>query len=414
MSRPVASRGHNTKTWGGTLNNYEDADWDMLRVLPYDRTDIQYMCMGKEVGQQGTPHIQLYIRFIRQLRMATLKKIDRRISWDAKTAGDLVNKKYCSKDEGKPHYEFFEWGTITGSDKGKAGGEAMKKKWAKVKQLAQEGKIDEIDGQVFVCHYTTLKKIKADYAKPEPRINDPLPQRFIWIWGKPGCGKSSWVREFATQCGVDLYTKNINKWWCEYERQPFTIIDDFSKEDAKSVGSKFKNWFDHYAFKGEVKGSSTDIRPQFIFVTSNYQIAACNWPDETTIDAVTRRFTEIECDREDAYKDITFQAFCHDLIDRVNANEYVIDWKKRKAESEIPLADAVQFSPDDEEHGIELNSDDDDRGSAVLDDDIEPENNPFVAESDDESVDPWVYTGPTQVIVGDQTVDLSTQEYESE
>lgn len=86
----------------------------------------------------------------------------------------------------------------------------------------------------------------------------------------------------------------MDKWWCGYNGQLLTLIEEFVPEDGKMHGW-LKKWTDIYVFRGEPKGGSKKLRPRRITVTSNYSIRQiadlCGW-DETTYETVAKRFKE--------------------------------------------------------------------------------------------------------------------------
>ena len=54
-----------------TLNNYTDVEYD--RIV-YFCSDKKYSIIGKEVGQNGTPHLQGYCSLGRRFAYANIKK----------------------------------------------------------------------------------------------------------------------------------------------------------------------------------------------------------------------------------------------------------------------------------------------------------------------------------------------------
>lgn len=61
-------------------------------------TGSKYWVIGKEVGEQGTPHLQCYFNFKNQKRFSTLKKAVPRAHWEKARGTVQENLKYCSKD----------------------------------------------------------------------------------------------------------------------------------------------------------------------------------------------------------------------------------------------------------------------------------------------------------------------------
>jgi len=83
------------KLWCFTLNNYGGGAIEtMIKVLqPKDKYII-----GKEVGDEGTPHLQGFINFYTKKRMSQLKKLHpSQIHWEKCKGTQLQNVQYCSK-----------------------------------------------------------------------------------------------------------------------------------------------------------------------------------------------------------------------------------------------------------------------------------------------------------------------------
>lgn len=83
-----------------------------------------------------------------------------------------------------------------------------------------------------------------------------------------------------------------NKWWDGYKEQDVIIIDDLQKEH-QCLGYHLKIWGDHYPFPAERKGSTLQIRPGKIIVTSNYHPRDI-WTDPAVLEPILRRFKVIE------------------------------------------------------------------------------------------------------------------------
>ena len=84
-----------SKRWCFTLNNYTDIEVQELSSKVPILCD-KYIC-GFEIGEEGTPHIQGFLSFIKKCRPKSHFKNDR-IHWE-KTRGSLSdNTNYCSKE----------------------------------------------------------------------------------------------------------------------------------------------------------------------------------------------------------------------------------------------------------------------------------------------------------------------------
>jgi len=82
--------------WCFTLNNYNDDD--IGSVVPIFRGLCKVAIIGKEVGENGTPHLQGYVEFIKKCRPLSLK-LTNKIHWEKARGSKEENEAYCSKEE---------------------------------------------------------------------------------------------------------------------------------------------------------------------------------------------------------------------------------------------------------------------------------------------------------------------------
>lgn len=252
-----------------TLNNYSDEEYQNLISTP-----CNYLVLGKERGIEGTPHLQGYIHFTIQRPLSFVKKISARAHWEIAKGDALQNFEYCSKEN-----DFVEVGKrpMTAKERG----QTQIQKWNAIKASARQGKLDEIDAQVYVTHYSSLLKIAKDHA---PMPDDAIGTTGVWYWGESGTGKSRAARSE----NPGAYLKMCNKWWDGYQGEQVVIIEDFDKNHGV-LGYHLKIWADRYAFPAEIKGGKINIRPLKIIVTSNYHPESI-WECSNTLEPILRRF----------------------------------------------------------------------------------------------------------------------------
>ncbi len=77
-----------------TLNNYSEEEYTQLLQ---DFATYKYV-IGKEIGEELTPHLQGYVEFGRQLSLKQLKKINNRMHIEKTRGTREQNKIYCKKD----------------------------------------------------------------------------------------------------------------------------------------------------------------------------------------------------------------------------------------------------------------------------------------------------------------------------
>lgn len=257
-----------------TINNWTDADLQVLQTLQ-DNAKTRYLIVGREVGAQGTPHLQCYVYFHNQMVFGTFKKLVPRAHIEICRGTPEQNIEYCSKAG-----DFFEHGDRPCSRKRK--GELGAEYWDNVLATAKSGRIDELDSSVQIRHYRTLRMIERDYM---PKVPDNDDTCGVWFYGVTGTGKSRQAREQYP----NPYLKMCNKWWDGYQKEEHVLIEDFDKAHHH-LGHHLKIWADRYAFLAESKGTAHQIRPQTIIVTSNWHPSEIWGSEPQTLDPILRRF----------------------------------------------------------------------------------------------------------------------------
>lgn len=57
---------------------------------------------------------------------------------------------------------------------------------------------------------------------------------------------------------IPYYPKHRNKWFDGYQGEKVIIMDDLDK-DHKVLKGHLKDWADHYAIRGEIKGGAVPL-----------------------------------------------------------------------------------------------------------------------------------------------------------
>lgn len=256
-----------------TLNNYNDISIALLSGLV--RLDkAKYICYGKEVGEEGTPHLQGLVQFHHQKsKKAANKILGNRCYLEEKRGTFQQAIAYCEKDG-----DFIEFGPRPLDNQTK--GQITKDKWETAKTLASEGKIEEISPDLYIKYYRTFKLIAKDNMAD---VEDAADVTGVWYYGEAGAGKSRTAR----QDFPGAYLKMCNKWWDGYADEENVIVDDFDRKHDV-LAHHLKIWMDRYCFLAEVKGYAIKIRPKVICVTSQYHPNDI-WSDEETRAAILRR-----------------------------------------------------------------------------------------------------------------------------
>lgn len=267
------------RSWCFTVNNYTEEEWTRLCTF-VEEDKCRYMCVGKEVAESGTPHLQGYLSFANAKSLKSVKKLLPTAHLEITRGQPDEAADYCKKDG-----DFFEAGERPVSQKRK--GTAEKERWDLARQAAKEGRFEDIDSDIYMRTISACKRIRFDeILRQQQESLDELQNE--WRHGMTGSGKSFGARKDYP----DLFSKPLNKWWDGYGGQEVVLLEDVDPTHGKWLGYFLKIWGDHYPFQGEVKGGTMLVRPKKIIVTSQYT-ADKVFDDLETSEAIHRRYKHI-------------------------------------------------------------------------------------------------------------------------
>lgn len=263
-----------TRAWCFTINNWTDEDPDLCLAL-YEEHGARYVIWAEEKGESGTEHLQGFVYFKNPRALKGVKRLLPRAHLEQMRGTPKQAADYCRKEDPNPQ----EYGELpmSAEEKGMNERERYQAAWT----LAKEGNFEEIDADIRVRHYGTLKKIRSEYQELPPSIAE---LDFWWFFGPSGTGKSSTAR---TE-NPGAYLKSTNKWWDGYVDQDCVVIDEWSPHH-EVLADHLKRWADHHPFAAEVKGGCVAIRPPKLIVTSNYTMEEC-FKDPANLNPLLRRF----------------------------------------------------------------------------------------------------------------------------
>lgn len=280
-STPQRQQRH--RAWVWTLNNYCDEELGKIASLTENNDKIRYLGYGLEIGDSLTPHCQGVLSL---MEGQTCKRVSKYEGLERAWLQPMRGSFDVARDYAKKDGIWAEWGTLPMTPKQK--GQNEKNKWKNIINWAKAGEHEKIEAEypnAYLRQYRTLKLIAKDNLKPPADLGAPVG---VWIWGKPGVGKSFRARQEYP----GAYLKMYNKWWDGYQGQESVIMDEMELEGA-FMGHLLKVWCDEYAFITECKGSALVIRPKVFVITSNYSIDQVFQESEMN-GAIHRRFREIE------------------------------------------------------------------------------------------------------------------------
>lgn len=254
-----------------TINN--PTGWDEADIEGLS-TAAEYYVYGRETGEEGTPHLQGYVRFKNAISFMRIKQLLPRAHIEVQKGTCLEAANYCKKDG-----DYVEWGEL------KATGLTSKQRWTAILSAAERGDLqyirDEFPGE-YIRYFNSLHRLRIR----DSSILDDLQNE--WWWGPTGTGKSRLVWERYP----DHYAKQLNKWWDGYNDEETVVIEEWAPKNEMTA-SGLKIWADRYPFSCEVKGGCMRrIRPKRIIVTSNYSLEQC-FERMEDLEPMKRRFKQV-------------------------------------------------------------------------------------------------------------------------
>lgn len=222
-------------------------------------------------GGEGFLHWQLVVAFGATTRLAGVRAIFG--PYHAELTRSDAALEYVWKDDTRVAGTQFELGRL-------AHKRNSKRDWDAIKQLAKDGRLDELDAATYVTHYRTLKAIATDNL-----VAEPIVRTVNVFWGATGTGKS---RRAWQEAGFQAFPKDPRtKFWCGYQGQAHVVIDEF--RGGIDVGHLLR-WLDRYPVIVEIKGGATALKATHVWITFN--LDPRRWYpdlDQPTVDALMRR-----------------------------------------------------------------------------------------------------------------------------
>lgn len=259
-----------------TINNPDGSEIDKLRSWDL----VSYCAVGHEVGASGTPHLQGYLEFHRQVDLAVLKnRVSHSIHVEERRGTPVQARDYALKDD---HPDNVHWGV-----------------------MSEQGHRSDLDGPLnalmsgvsipavarlyphqFVKFHKGLTVLKSHLI--DPRC---LPPRVCVIYGATGTGKS---REARLRTDLPyVWGPEQGSWFDGYEGQLDVIFEEFRGQ--LPFGTLLR-LLDRYDCRVQIKGGSVQFVAMNIIFTS--PVHPQHWypylaDQEGKMDQLFRRIHEI-------------------------------------------------------------------------------------------------------------------------
>jgi hypothetical protein len=250
-----------SRRWFFTCNNPTEEDINNFKDARQNGT-IKWLCVYKEIGEEGTPHLQgglileknsYYLSWMKQ-------NINSRTHWMIMKGNQQQIIDYCTKDyqKGKNNSELIY-------DDGLEFKEDTKTKRKRLHQEIRDHKttlkdIYEEDPDFYATH---ARAFKDSYQQANYYVKRKKPE-VIWIYGKSGSGKTEWAYNyFNDDCDsleldngfYDGLTDNPNLFYDEIDPQQQNI-----KKLLKMLGQR--------PVRLNIKGGSHNFKPEKICIAS--------------------------------------------------------------------------------------------------------------------------------------------------
>jgi len=250
-----------------TLNNYVESELSDLRVQLEEHGS--YAIVGKEVGSNGTPHLQGYVIWKQRTSFETCKhRCGSRYHIEISRGTPRQNREYCSKGG-----DYFEIGTCpdSGASRGRSTTVSRDELYSDYRSHFKRRRLGLV--QFADTHPGCFGFSGHNLLRNTLSLSEPIDRPSIsveWIYGLPGVGKS----RYAHQKLPSAYIKDPRtKWWNGYLLETEVIIDDFGPNGIDI--NHLLRWFDRYKCLVEVKGDMVPLHATTFIVTSNFTPSVC-------------------------------------------------------------------------------------------------------------------------------------------
>lgn len=281
MSQNQRSRGYCF-----TINNYTEEEYDNLKLI-----DSVYLIVGKEKGEEGTPHLQGYIYFRNAKTFNRAKElIGQRAHIEVAKGTPEQNKQYCAKQG-----DYIEMGELP--QKGKR--TDLQKAVELISQGACMRKLAEEMPKEVVLHHKGLQHLIN--IKYESKQGDrDVPRETYWLWGDTGAGKTKFIKdkekEMLQTLGWRTYYWPVSKgFFTNYDHQEIAVFDDFDGDtmDFRTLLKITDPWCNPAI---NTKGDSTIFVANLVYFTSTRDSVGTlrsKVPTEKDMDQIRRRIKDI-------------------------------------------------------------------------------------------------------------------------
>jgi hypothetical protein len=277
--------------WSVTWNNPPADAEERCARLVNDET-LTHVIAGREIGEEGTPHLQMHLTTSRRLRWDQVRALLPGIFAAAtySTPANAIN--YCRKTGN--YFEYGESPVAAVQAANEARGARQTNIWEEAVALVNAGKFDQLSPQMQIRHGGILQRMAAQANQaPNNAVQDQIVG--VWIHGRPGFGKSFAAKQVYAEYYLGTPTDNkAFRWMDGYNQETVMLFDEMTEDIARNSYQWLLNLTDGTTSKFELKGTgSIRVCPAIVMITSNKSIADIWARGTVEHEAVSRRFLEI-------------------------------------------------------------------------------------------------------------------------
>lgn len=235
------------KNWVFTLNNYTDEDVAALRGVR-----CEYLVFGREVGEDGTPHLQGYVCFQAAVRFTTAKnRINERAHLEVVRGSPEQAATYCKKEG-----DFEEFGVLP-AGQGKRSDLDAFYEWAD--EFAREKSRPPTTPEIARAHPVVLTRYPRAVSVCRLRFEGPP-----LVEGEP----REWQRELALELEGEPDDRSIIfyvdeeggkgkswfvRWWYSQHRARTQVLGVGKRDDLAHMISPHKKYFLFNVGRGQME-----------------------------------------------------------------------------------------------------------------------------------------------------------------
>lgn len=258
--------------WCGTLNNYnqDEFEWMMIEsdltsdVLSHD---IRYLVVGMEEGEEGTPHLQIYVELTKPMRMRQVQRMlspwrPTQLHLEPRRGTREQAREYIASEEKPTTAGWVEWGIWSEN------GQGNRSDLLQVKAMVDRGAtMDEIAEEYFTTWVYSYRALQT-YQILKSRSSIPTWRNMVTkvFWGPTGVGKTRAAFGVSTSVWLMEQPTNGAIWFDGYESQKVWILDDFTGWIPLALLLRL---LDGYPMRLPVKGAHVYAAWDTVIITSN-------------------------------------------------------------------------------------------------------------------------------------------------